>query len=440
VTTIPRIAEAMQTVLTTKADSVAHETGFVQRESKLGGASFTQALVFGWLENPQATWEELSQTTAAIGVVITPQGLEQRFSGSAARCLQKVLEAAVDQVVASEPVAIPVLQRFAEVYLDDSSTVNLPKELAAVWSGSGGTQHGSGAGLKLQVRLEYTRGTLHGPFLQDGRTNDRKSVLQRMPVVAHSLRMADLGYWSLDELTARDSQDGYWLFRAQVQTKLYTQDGRQWSLVELLQSIPDPEIDIPVELGVKHRLPARLLAVRVPQEVAEKRRRRLHKVARERGRPVSKACLALADWNAFVANVPVELLTLREALILARVRWQIELLFKLWKSHGQIDESRSRKPWRILCELYAKLIAMIVQHWLLLISCWHYPDRSLFKAAKTIRRHAITLACAIASTSALSQAIETIQRCLSVGCRINKRRAQPHAYQLLLDAADGSLA
>ena len=130
---------------------------------------------------------------------------------------------------------------------------------------------------------------------------------------------------------------------------------------------------------------------------------------------------------------------LREALVLARTRWQIELIFKLWKSHGRIDEWRSKKPWRILCEVYAKLTAMVVQHWLLLVSCWHYPDRSLFKAAKTIRKHTTNLVCAFASIQALSDAIETIQRCLSVGCRINKRKALPHTYQLLLSLADGSI-
>jgi hypothetical protein len=429
----------MQTVLTTKADEAASETGFVQRKSKMGGASFVQTLVLGWLQKPEATLEELTQTSAALGVTITPQGLEQRFNEPAAQCLQKVLEEAVNKVISAEPVAIPILQRFSETYLDDSTTVTLPQELAEVWSGSGYADPDSCAGLKLQVRLDYTHGTLHGPFLQDGRSHDRKSVLQQMPVATHSLRIADLGYWSLDALKEHGNQDGYWLFRAHVQTKLYTQDGRCWSLVELLQSIPDAEIDLPVQLGVQARIPARLLAVRLPQEVAEKRRRALHKEARHKGQPVSKDRLALADWNIFVTSAPVELLTLREALVLARVRWQIELLFKLWKSHGQIDEWRSCKPWRILCEVYAKLIAMIIQHWLLLLSCWRFPDRSLVKAAATIRNHAITLTCSIVSTQALSHAIEIIQRCLSVGCRINKRRTQPHTYQLLLDLDDGGL-
>ena len=50
-----------------------------------------------------------------------------------------------------------------------------------------------------------------------------------------------------------------------------------------------------------------------------------------------------------------DLLTLTEVLVLLRARWQIELLFKLWKSHGHIDESRSAQPWRVLTEVFAKL-------------------------------------------------------------------------------------
>jgi len=90
--------------------------------------------------------------------------------------------------------------------------------------------------------------------------------------------------------------------------------------------------------------------------------------------------------------------------------------------------------------VYAKLIVMLIQHWILLAGCWQYPDRSAFKAVKTIRKHAMNLACAFASGCAdrLHEALETIQRCLSVGCRINKRRKNPHTYQLLLTLDHGS--
>jgi len=88
--------------------------------------------------------------------------------------------------------------------------------------------------------------------------------------------------------------------------------------------------------------------------------------------------------------------------------------------------------------VYAKLIAMVVQHWILSTSCWHYPDRGLFKAANAIRKHVTSLACAIHSKRDLCAVIEIIQRCLKVGCRINKRKAEPHTRQLLLSFADGA--
>ena len=86
-----------------------------------------------------------------------------------------------------------------------------------------------------------------------------------------------------------------------------------------------------------------------------------------------------------------------------------------------------------LCELYAKLIVVIIQHWILLTS-WQYPDRSLFKSVKAIRKHAMDLARAFASGTKeeLLKVLETIARCLSCGCRINKRKTIQHTYQLLL--------
>jgi hypothetical protein len=222
----------------------------------------------------------------------------------------------------------------------------------------------------------------------------------------------------------------------QSSTAVWETMGQRWDLLALLEAQRTDQVDLPIRLGATHRLPARLLAVRVPQEVADQRRRRLRAEARRKGRAVSAARLALAAWTLLVTNVPAEVLSLREALVLARTRWQIELLFKLWKSHGRVDKSRSTKPWRVLCEVYAKLLAMVVQHWLFLVSCWAYPDRSLPKAAQTVQKHALHLASAFGETPLLMRAIATIQRCLAAGCRMNRRKKAPNTYQLLLDLSD----
>jgi hypothetical protein len=134
-TTVPELAETLQTLLTTTADALARRTGFVQRRSKLTGAAFAQALVFGWLATPQASLENLAQAAAAVGVAISAQGLDQRCSEVAAVFLEALLGAAVQAVVAAEPVAIPLLQRFSAVVLLDCSTLVLPDALGPWWPG-----------------------------------------------------------------------------------------------------------------------------------------------------------------------------------------------------------------------------------------------------------------------------------------------------------------
>jgi hypothetical protein len=435
-TTVPHLAQTLQTLFTTTADTLARATGFVQRQSKLTGAAFAQALVFGWLANPQASLGELAQAAAAAGVAISPQGLDQRLGEAGAAFLQGLLSAAVHAVIAAEPVAIPLLQRFSAVVLCDCSTLVLPDALGLWWPGCGGgtTQH-TAAALKVHVRYDLCRGTLSGPMLTDGRTNEGTTAVQHAPLPPGALRLADLGFFDLDVFARLAGQGVYWLSRLHRTTALFDRVGRRWDVLALLAHQGRPRLDLPINLGVEQRLAARLLAVRVPEDVANQRRRRLRKAARDRGRTPSAATLAWCDWTLVVTNTPAALLSLHEALVLLRARWQVELLFKLWKSHGHIDESRSTKPWRVACEVFAKLLAMVIQHWILLTACWSAPDRSLVKAAQTLRQHALALLCSLPIGASLCAAIATVQRCIAAGCRLNHRKKKPNTYQLLLDPA-----
>jgi len=435
---LSKIADAMQVVLSDTANAIARKTGFIKRQRKLNGSDFVQTLVFGWLDNPESTIEELAQTAATLGVSITPQGLDKRFTSDAANFLQKVLESAVKTVVESEPVAIPILQRFNGVFIQDGSTVTLPDTLATIWSGCGGScSKNTSSSVKAQIRIDLNTGRLAGPYLQSGKEHATNSQLQKEstePLPKGSLRIADLEFFSLHDFSEMDKEGKYWLSKVKAMCKAYTSDGKQWDLVNLLERYCQGKMDMQVFLGVKERVPCRILAIRVPDKVANERRRKLNETARDKGKAVSERVLKLADWVVICTNVSSELLTLEECFVLMRTRWQIELIFKLWKSEGRIDEWRSEKAWRILCELYAKLVVMVIQHWILLTG-WQYPDRSLFKSVKTIRKHAMTLALAFASGSKkqLHKVLKTISDCLSVGCRINKRKTILHTYQLLLE-------
>lgn len=431
-TTVPQIAESMQRVLADYAEEAARFTGFVQRASKLSGSGFVQSLVFGWLGNPQSSLSGLTQTAAATGVEISNQGLDQRFNERAVLFMEEMLSAVVTEVVSADPVAIPLFERFGAVVLQDSSVIVLPGELRNEWLGVGGG-HGQGvAALKLQIRLDLSTGGLLGPLLEDGRSQDKGADIQSEPLPVGALRIADLGYFSLEVLRDIDEEGCFYLTRLQIQTAVLDEQGKELDLLALLRKAGPAGVDKRILLGKSRRLRARLMAMPVPLEVANERRRRMREGAKHRGQGISQRALDLAGWTFLVTNVMEDRLSVEEALALMRARWQIELLFKLWKHQGQVDEWRSKRPWRILCETYAKLIAMVIQHWLILVSIWRYPDRSLGKAAQTVRHFAMMLASAMARAKELVTTIEQIRRCLSLGCRMNRRKQRPNTYQLLL--------
>jgi hypothetical protein len=440
---IPQVAQALRTVLSRVANRAARTTGCVRRRSKLSGAKFVQTLVCGWLANPEATYEELAQTAATVGVKVTAQGVEHRFSEAAAQCLERVLQAAMRQVIAAAPGAIPLLPRFTALYIDDSTQVQLPAVLAEVWTGSGGGARAEDrtAALKLQVRLDCKSGQLRGPFLQAGRASDRPAPTQHAPLPAGSLRLADLGYFALAVLPTIAAHDAYWLTRLMAGTQVSDAHGHAVDVARTLASYGPAVVEVAVGLGVLHRLPARLIAVRVPPAVANQRRRALRADARRRGQTVSQARLRLADWTVFCPNVPPALLSAEEVLVVARGRWPIELLFKLWKSAGHLAHARSEKPWRVLCEVYAKLLGLIVQQGVMVTSLWAYPDRSAWKAGQTLRKYALHLAAAfVAGVAALRAALKVVQRTLAAGCRLNKRKKNPSTFQLLLAVTEEKLA
>ena len=431
--TIPQVATTLRMVLTTTADVAAQQTHFVQRRSKLTGALFCQTLVFGWLANPAASLDELAQMAATCGVRITAQALHKRFSLTAAACLKTVVLAAIEQTIAAPGVLLPLLQRFAAVYLQDSSTIVLPKDLAGVWEG-GGKKTGTGtvAALKTHLRIDLLTGSFTDLVLTAGRRHD-DDALFASPLKRGSLRIADLGYFSLQVMASLAEAGVLWLSWWTVRVAVFDATGTRRDVVDWLHDLGRGPVDLEVTLGVQDRLPCRLLAIPVAQPVADARRRRLRQEARRKGQTVSQARLRAADWDIMLTSVPRERLNPTEARVLLRARWQMELIFKLWKSRGQVDEWRTSKSARILCEVYAKLLAMILQHWIVLVGCWALANRSWVKAARTVQSRAVTLASTLRTPCAFTRALRKLLDAFEVGCVLNPRKAKPNCYQLILN-------
>lgn len=422
-TSIEQLSQNLQQLLIDDANEIGRTSGFIRRERKLTGASFAQSLIFGWQSNPKASLEELCQSAAVSGVQISPQGLQERLnSPQACEFLYQLLTRAMSYIVEASGVRHDLLAQFTGVYIQDSTKIELPSVLSDMWQANKSTE----ASLKVQTMLDYQAGSLHLK-LATGREND--CPLQTIDLPAGSLRLADVGYFKVQVFDALTQQRVYWLSRVPAKVGIW-QDDHSVHFAHWLAQQPDTIIDQQIELSAQ-RLPCRLIALRVPEEIAEQRRKRTHTEARDRTHSqLKQETIALCDWTLLATNLTTDQLSVTDALCLLRTRWQIELLFKLWKQDLSLDEWRSKQPYQILCEVYAKLLMALIQHWMLIVSCWHDPQRSLVKATSVLRKHALHILSHLFNFTALTQCLKTIFPTLT-RCRIQNRKTRPATFQLL---------
>jgi len=426
-------------VLGPRADELARETGFVQRRRVLAGADFVQAVVFAALQHGQPTSEEISEMLGRRSVEISESGLSQRFTERAAHVLLRLIHELVHEPLqADQPAPVELLQRFEAVEVEDSTTIRLPPALAHVWKGCGGGSGQSKAGIKLHVRWDLKQGGLQGPVLTDAKCADQASPLRQRGIAKGVLNITDEGYCSLEWLK---QQKGFFLTRPRSTVVFLSATSRQeLELEQIGPQVSNGTWQANVLVGREARLPARLILVRVPEEVIEQRRERIRTDAKRRGKQPNPQALLRAQWTILITNVAQEKLSLSEVLVLQRARWQIELLFKRWKQGDQIDEwlPGRRSKWRTLCELYAKIIAVLIEQWFLVAATWHDPYRSLAKAAKRVHQAAGELLSALVGETNWQRVTTRLIRAMQA-CRVHRRGKHPCHAQLLLDGLDWSL-
>lgn len=426
--TISRLSGQLQRLFERDAPYLAQQLGLRQRV--FGATRLALLLVLGWLQHPQAGPSALARFAGKLGISTSKQAVQEHFTMQTATWLLALLRQAVEYLVCAQAVSLPLLQRFRGVFVEDGSTISLPAVLKTVWRGCGGSS--SPASLKLTVRWDLLSGQLAGPYVQEGRAHESSSPLQQQPMRTGSLWMADLGYFALKRLLAFIRQGIYFLLRYKPGVLLWNAQGQ---LLDLVHDLPQQEgelFDQPVRLGASKQVQARLLAQKVPPRVVEQRREQLKERAHKQNKPINPLLWELVQWTILLTNVPGSLLSAQEAFGLQRARWQIELLFKLWKEHGKVDEWTTSKPERILCEVYAKLLAMLVQHWLLLLSCWQDPHRSLECCAEVVREQVPLLVYGLTRQMSLTTALRLLCQALAGECSIPARQTRLSTSRLLL--------
>ena len=432
---IAKVGKALQHLFGKIAGKAAKVSGVIKRKRKFTDQSLAQTFVLGFLQNPDASDEELAQMAAQCGAVVTPQAIDQRHTPELVKFLETIFREQSTYVVGSDHSLAPILERFTSVTIIDSTTTTLPDELMEQFAGCGGSYGGGKAAVKFQVEFDLRSGALSHVEIEPGRSPDSATSRQHARHGAGSLRISDLGYFNVPVFAAMMAADEHFLSRLQFGTKVMLPNGEGLDLLSWLAKQPGPFVDQQILLNRDQRLPCRLIAWRLPEEQANQRRRKLRQeTMRKRGQEPSAERLAWCDWTILVTSIPVEMLTPAEAVVLYRARWQVELLFKRWKSQDLVAVLSGSTVARQMVRVWSRLIAAVVQHWLVIASVWGDPTKSLSKACEAIRAFVGRIAAGLDRCEELERALTDMCQAIAKTCRRNKR-AKPGTFELLNDVS-----
>jgi len=390
----------------------------------------------------------LGGMVTAIKSQITREALHYRFSKEAAalllKCLQFVLKQKISHI---GTIDTKLLRPFRRVLLVDSSSWDVNEKLRDILPGSGGSA--SSANCKLQTVYDYKRGELIFMDVTKGTCPDNRYTDNLVGILKKGdLILMDQGYFKLTTFAGIIKKGAFFLTRFLVGTGLTDAlTNASINLAERLNKLQDDatEMDVLMGSGKSPRVPCRLIALRVSEQIANERRRRLKKTAVKKGRIVSKHHLCMCDWTLLTTNVPQQWLPMKMVRILYTVRWQIELLFKQFKSILRVHQSDTGKENRLRCELYGKLIGAVLIHRIHATETnrlWNSKRRevSMDKFHKRFQERAFTLLCLLlASVSAAvaymhNQIIRIIPDCLK-----ERQRSRMTTLECLEDQHDPML-
>ena len=342
----------------------AKATGFFQRTSKLTPEVFFDLMFYACSLSENSSLEYLvSYLESRYGIEIRKQSLDERFSEKAVNFVKSVLSRLICEQFSEVLVSKDFLSRYNHVRIKDSTKFNVPSNLAPHYRGSGGSGDTSSAGICIQYEFDLKTGKFLDLTLTEAVRNDQTDANETAEnVCENDLIIRDLGYFSTAVLQTIRGKKAFFLSRLLSSSVVYDEDNVEFDFKKLHVFMTKNGIEKcerQVFIG-NDRLPVRLVIGLVPPEVYQERMRRKEKEAKRRGRQMKDKTKFLLHFNLFVTNVEEKDIPSEKIMPLYRFRWQVELMFKNWKSVFSIHRLQKMKEHRYITMLYIRLILIVV--------------------------------------------------------------------------------
>jgi hypothetical protein len=337
----------------------------MQRESKLKPEEFIDMLIFSSFDHNQLSLQECcNELVRHRQKSLSKVGLHKRFNPSSVDFLKSVLAEQMSSRL-NMGYQIDRWQPFARVLVADSCKFSLPKEYIEAYPGYGSFGKESGM-MNMQYSFDLKHGDWENLELTKATQNDQsytKKTLQR--ICKDDLHIRDLGFVTQEYLQKIVKEEAFFLNRLNPKWEpVQHNTGKpiDWSgLCKQMQDKGDCHFETMVTIGAgKKAFSCRLIAVTVPEQVYNERIRKAQKQAKSHGLCLSDKYKERCRFSIFITNVDEKILKATDVIQLYRLRWQIELIFKNWKSLLGIHQVKAVKKDRFECQLLAKLIWILL--------------------------------------------------------------------------------
>ncbi len=319
--------------------------------------------------------------------------------------------------------------------------------------GSGGCAQT--AGIKIQLEYDLHSGQFLNFQVGPGKNNDKTFGTECLDTLRPGdLCIRDLGYFSLEDLDQMDQRGTYFISRLKLNTNVYIKNPNpvffhngtikkqtEYIKIDLQMMIerllPGETYEVGhVYVGDQKVLFARLVLYRLTEQQLRERRKKQIESEKKKGKPYSQKSKILSGLNVYVTNTPWEWVSMKQVHELYSLRWQIEIVFKTWKSLFDIDHCRTVKQERIECHLYGKLIAiflcssaMFKMRQLLLQK--KQKELSEYKAIGMIQDHLFLLYQAIENTQEITKVLIRLFTLLQKNGRKSHRYEKKTVFDIM---------
>lgn len=385
----------MEDVFTSEElESTARETGFYRRESKVKPSVFFDLLMYDMSSGESKSLSQLSiEARSEHDIGVTKQGIDKKFNEHTLSFLKKLIETQLS-VELDLHLDAGWLSSFNRVPIKDGTRFHLPEEYKDYLPGSGGS--GSKAGACIQFEFDLKSGQIEVMDLTASNKPDVKDALEFLDNVKKGdLIIRDLGYYAFKSFINIIKKEAFFISRLGAKTNVFEMRSGNYKKLDFkavyhqMKRCKQSRIYKNIFIGSEEKIPVRLAIELMPDHIYEERMRKIKKLHTKKGYQTSEEYKFLARFNLFITNVTEEVLPDKVISSLYRMRWQIELIFKIWKSVFGIHHVRKMKYQRWLCLLHFKLLMMII-NWNIIMAQRNYHYRwkgkllSLNKCFKTL--------------------------------------------------------